>query len=193
MDTLVLDIETQNSFFDVGGKQNLALLKVSVVGVYSYDANGFFTFEEPELAELERMISGAARIVGFNIKKFDMPVLAKYFSCAVDKIPVFDILEEVSNVCGFRIGLNSLAESTLGEGKSGHGLEAIELFRQGRMEDLKKYCLDDVRLTRDLYEYGLKNGRLIISSRDGRKYPIEVNWQRALAAADTQENNLRLF
>lgn len=189
-----MDIETKNSFFDVGGKQNLAMLDVSVVGVYSYAENRFFCFEENEMPQLENLLTGSERVIGFNIKKFDFPVLVKYFSSDISKIPVFDVMEEVGNVCGFRIGLNSLSQSTLGEGKSGHGLEAIELYREGRMDELKKYCLDDVRLTRDLYEYGLKNGRVIVSSRDGRQYPVSVVWQRKnIEPQSFESNNLKLF
>ena len=35
MDQIVFDIETKNSFADVGGEANLKKLDVSVVGVYS--------------------------------------------------------------------------------------------------------------------------------------------------------------
>ena len=41
---LVLDIETQQSFKEVGGKSNLNLLKISVVGAYWYGDNKYYTF-----------------------------------------------------------------------------------------------------------------------------------------------------
>ncbi len=43
---IVLDIETQNLFSDVGGKENLTKLLLSVAGVYSYADNKFFIFTE---------------------------------------------------------------------------------------------------------------------------------------------------
>ena len=55
---LVLDIETQNSFKDIGGKANLSLLKISLVGAYWYPENKFLTFMEQELAGLEEFIAG---------------------------------------------------------------------------------------------------------------------------------------
>ncbi len=49
------------------------------------------------------------------------------------------------------------------------------------MEDIKKYCLDDVRLTRDLYEYGKKNGHLLFESRtDGKVHSIPVSWDKKI-------------
>ena len=61
---------------------------------------------------------------------------------------------------GRRIKLDTVAEATLGVNKSGHGLEAVTWWKQGKFEEVKKYCLDDVRITKDIYEYALKNGLL---------------------------------
>ena len=49
MDAIVFDIETKNSFADVGGQENLKKLDVSVVGVYSYNDDAYSCFEENEL------------------------------------------------------------------------------------------------------------------------------------------------
>jgi DEAD/DEAH box helicase domain-containing protein len=51
----------------------------------------------------------------------------------------------------------------LGKGKSGTGLQAILYWRNGRLEELKKYCLDDVRVTKQVYEYGVKNKKILYS------------------------------
>ena len=53
---------------------------------------------------------------------------------------------------GRRVGLNTLSLINLGRGKTGAGLEAPTLFREGRLEELKSYCLNDVLLTKDLYD-----------------------------------------
>jgi DEAD/DEAH box helicase domain-containing protein len=77
------------------------------------------------------------------------------------EVPYLDILEEIEKVIGHRIKLESVAQATLGEGKSGTGLQAITYWRTGRLEELKKYCLDDVRVTKQIYEYALKNKKLL--------------------------------
>ncbi|HVY68195.1 MAG TPA: hypothetical protein VHA30_04860, partial [Patescibacteria group bacterium] len=77
------------------------------------------------------------------------------------KVPYLDLLEEIEKVLRHRIKLELVAQGTLGSGKSGNGLEAILYFQNGRMDLLKKYCLDDVKITRQIYDYALKNGKLL--------------------------------
>lgn len=176
---IVLDLETQKELSEVGGHQNLHLLKVSVVGIYDYSDNKYKTFEEKEIPQLEEILREASLIIGFNHKRFDFPVLQPYLSLDLGKVPYLDIMEEFVRIKGHRISLQSLAQATLGEGKSGSGLEALRLYRIGEMQRLKDYCLDDVRLTKDLYEYGIKNKRLYYTSRSlfaMGKETISVSW-----------------
>ncbi len=181
-DTLVIDVETKKSFADVGGKHNIRGLGVAIAGVYSYAEDAFTALEESELPRLARMIEKSERVVGFNIKGFDIPVLEPYLGAdAFSRVAVTDIFEDAQNFLGHRIGLEGLSKATLGQSKSGHGLEALEWFKQGRIEEVKKYCLDDVRLTRDLYEYGKKNGHVLFESFiDHRTHSIPVSWTGAL-------------
>jgi len=177
-DILVIDIETKKSFADVGGKENLRELGVAVAGVYSYGANEFFALEEHELPRLGEMLARSERLIGFNIKQFDIPVMEPYLGQdAFSRLAVTDIFEDAQNFLGHRVGLDGVAKATLGVGKSGHGLEALEWFKQGRIEEVKKYCLDDVRLTRDLYDYGKKNSHVLFESFVDRKiHSIPVSW-----------------
>lgn len=177
-DTLVIDLETKKSFAEVGGEQNIRELGISVAGVYSYGKNEFFAFEEHELPQLERMLEESVHIIGFNIKHFDLPVLEPYLSkVSLARISVTDMFEDAVRFLGHRVGLNALAKATLGKAKSGHGLEALQWFKEGRIEEVKKYCLDDVRLTRDLYEYGKAKGFLLFESyMDGKTHSIPVSW-----------------
>ena len=163
---IVLDIETQNLFSDVGGKENLVRLLLSVAGVYSYSDNKFLTFTEKEMPAFENLLRKTDLIIGFNINHFDLPVLQKYLSVDLSKIPAFDIMDEVVKAAGHRVSLDDLVINTLGKRKSANGLLAVQYFRQGRMDELKKYCLDDVRLTRDLYEHGLKHSEIKFTARD---------------------------
>ena len=57
--------------------------------------------------------------------------------------------------------LESVAQGTIGSGKSGNGLEALLYYKNGRMDLLKKYCLDDVRVTKEVYDFALKNQKLL--------------------------------
>jgi DEAD/DEAH box helicase domain-containing protein len=57
--------------------------------------------------------------------------------------------------------LDQIAEGTFGIHKSGNGLEAVAWWRSGEVDKIRKYCLDDVKITKDVYEYALKNKKLI--------------------------------
>ncbi|MBI2982425.1 MAG: ribonuclease H-like domain-containing protein [Deltaproteobacteria bacterium] len=190
MNQIVLDLETQKGFDDVGGRDNLVALGVSLVGIYRYDQSGYESYLEPELTRLETVLSQALRIVGFNIKRFDFPVLQPYFkNLKLSELQTLDLLEEVEKAIGHRVSLQTLAEATLGEGKSGNGLDAIEYFRQQDWDRLKKYCLDDVRLTMELYEFGKKFGRLYFLSKDRTtKIEIPISWKDPVPPS-----NLSLF
>ncbi len=186
---IVLDLETQKTFDEVGGR-NFSELGVSVVGTYFYNDDSLKCFEEAEIGNLEEMLSSASRVIGFNIRKFDFPVLQPYCKrIDLKKIPLFDILENLEGLLGHRVSLQSVATATLGIGKSGSGLDAIRYFRAGDWDNLKRYCLDDVKITRDVYEYGKKNGVVYYMSRDGQqKLSVKVDWQDPAPPA-----NLSLF
>lgn len=177
-DTIVIDLETKKSFAEVGGEKNIKDLGISVAGVYSYNKDAFFAFEEHELSKVQEMINESDHVIGFNLIHFDLPVLEPYVDKkSLDRLAVTDLFVHAVNFLGHRVGLDALAKATLGESKSGHGLEALEWFREGRVEEVKKYCLDDVRLTRDLFEYGKKHGHVMFTSFvDNKIHSIPVMW-----------------
>jgi hypothetical protein len=70
------------------------------------------------------------------------------------------------------IGLDGLAQGTLGMGKTGHGSKSPLLIREGRWGDLFAYNLHDVRLTRKLMDFLMRYGYLI--DRGGFKIEIVV-------------------
>jgi len=173
---IVLDLETQKLFSEIDrGKRHL--LRVSVVGVYDYGQKNYFIFEEKEISKLEPFLQQASFLIGFNIREFDLAVLKPYLISSLDHIPIIDLLEEIEQVRGHKVSLQSVAQATLKEGKSGSGLEAVQLFKEGRMEELKRYCLDDVRITKEVYEYGKREGKVyFFSNRDWQTHEISVNW-----------------
>lgn len=174
---IVLDIETQNSFEEVG-EGNYTALKVSTVGVYFYKTDTYKAYMENEMADLERELSRCSLLIGFNHVKFDLPVLQPYFkNLKVERIPCLDILEYIRKIAGHRVSLNSVAGATLNAKKSGHGLDAIKYWRAGEIDKLVKYCLDDVKITREVYEYGLKNKEIFFTAKDPKyKTRVPVEW-----------------
>jgi len=171
----VFEVRLQTT--SVGGQQNHHLLKISVVCVFDYQNQQFLTFEENQLADLKKLLEEKDTLIGFNIKAFDIKVLESYLDFDFKKMKVIDLMEQPNYYLGHRVSLDSLVEPTLSEKKSGDGLKAIELYRRGQIEELKKYCLDDVRLTRDLYEYGKKYRQVIFKSKYNlENKAIAVSW-----------------
>ncbi len=170
MDKLVIDIETKNTFAEVGGQSNIHKLDASFVGVYSYNKDRYFSFYEHQFAELGALFQTAGLIIGFSINRFDIPVMEKYFKFNLKAIPCLDLLEEIELGLGQRISLDILAKTNLGIGKTHHGLDAIKFYREGNLEELKNYCLHDVKITKDLYDLAKKQGHLLVP----RKYSDEI-------------------
>lgn len=185
MNTLVIDLETKKSFDEVGGRNNLAALGVSCAGVYFYATKQLRAFEEHEIGELEEVLKTADLVVGFNIKNFDWPVLQPYLKTVrTALIPTLDIFEDVTTKLGHRLSLNSIASATLGVKKSSDGLQALRWYKEGKIEEIKKYCLKDVEITRDVYEYGKKHGNLMFDSLfDSQKRAVAVSWQNSQPAS----------
>lgn len=175
MHEIVLDIETQKEFAEVGGRDNFAALGVSLVGVYDYEQDAFLHFREQELDTLKELLAGADRVIGYNISGFDWPVLQPHVKVDLGKVPTLDLMKEIASELGFRVSLDSVAEANLNEKKSGHGLEAIKWYRAGEWDKLIKYCLSDVRLTRDLYEYGKAHGTVRVPTREGERV-VPASW-----------------
>ncbi len=189
MNEIVLDVETKKSFDEVpGGRSNVAALGISVVGVYFYEGDRYYAYEEHELLELEKVLRGVDCVIGFNINNFDVPVMQPYMrSLALRDVPTLDIFDDVVAKLGHRLSLNSLASATLGVGKSSDGLQALQWYKEGKIDLIKEYCLKDVQITKDLYEFGKKNGHLLFTSKfDTQKRAVAVDWTR-LSNEDVQK------
>ncbi len=182
MKRLVLDIETKRSFDEVGGPHNKSKLGVSVVGVYHYDGDHFVCYREEAFGELRRVLKEADEIVGFNLVGFDWPVLAAELGGWVYDLPTVDLMLEAQKAIKRRVSLNAFAKATLGASKLGSGLDALEFYRTGDWAGLERYCLEDVKLTRDLYEYAKKNGQLLFQ-KGGRNNVVTMKFTESPFAA----------
>lgn len=176
MRTIVLDLETKKLFHEVDDRRH-EKLGVSVCGIYDSSDDKRKAFFESELGQVWPILEAADIIIGFNIKKFDLPVLSAYYPGDLGKLPVFDLLDAVKESLGFRLKLDDLAKATLGRGKTGTGLDAYRFFKEGKLEELKSYCLEDVAITRDLYFYAKEYGHLKYFDLGNilREIPIKVS------------------
>ena len=165
----VLDIETD------GLIEGDKMPKITLVGVYFYETDEYVSYLEHELPNLWPRLERCDRIIGYNTKGFDYPVLNSYYAGDVGAFTSLDLLEVISKTLGFRVKLDSVAQATLGLGKSGHGMQALEWFRKGELDKLRDYCLQDVKVTKEVYEYGLKHGEIYFLERSGQKRSVKVD------------------
>ena len=172
----VFDLETQKLADEVGGWNHIRDMRLSL-GVVHTEEDGFVTFTEENVGDLIQLIKQARLVVGFNQMRFDYEVLSAYTDEDLRSLPNLDILVYVQSRLGHRLSLDKLAAATLGEKKSGSGLQAAAWFRSGEMDLLEHYCRDDVRITRDLYRYGLEKGHLLYAQRGGKIAEVEVDWR----------------
>lgn len=186
---IVFDIETQNSFREVNNETKK--LKVSVAVCYDYGTRNFYSFTEKTINGLFNLFEKASVIIGYNSNSFDLVVLDEYYVGNLFKFPSFDILESIREKSGRRYALDDVVRSTLNKGKSGHGLHAIELYHEGKIDELINYCTDDVKLTKELFDFGVKNGFIYLPTMTN-KMKLEVEWQKTLDKYNKKQvaNNL---
>jgi DEAD/DEAH box helicase domain-containing protein len=176
MNAVFLDVETQRTFDDVGGRHNIRKLGLSVAVTYSTAAGAFHHYTEETVAELIAELKAAGLVVGFNVLRFDYEVLRAYTGDPLDRIPTVDMLDHIYKRLGFRVALDNLAGATLGMAKSADGLQAVRWYREGRIQEILDYCQQDVEVTRQLYEYGQQYKHLKYRDRNWRVQKVPVSW-----------------
>ncbi|MGQ9835499.1 MAG: ribonuclease H-like domain-containing protein [Thermoanaerobaculaceae bacterium] len=172
---LVFDLETQKSFEEAGGRNATRQLGMSVGVVYSFQDDQFHVFYEADVDKLVMRLLEADLVVGFNLLAFDYEVLRGYRNFAQEP-KTLDIMVDLQRKLSFRPKLDSVVQATLGTSKSADGLQALQWYREGRLDLIAQYCQDDVRLTRDLYLYGKRHGHVLVASFSGKPFQVEVNW-----------------
>ncbi len=164
MKKVVFDIETKNIFTDVGSNDP-ADLDISLVGVFDYETQKYETFIEEEFERMWPIFKKAEQLITFNGDHFDIPLLNKYYKKAglgdLLQINSLDLLKEIRQAYGRRMKLDQIAQGTFGTQKSGNGLEAVAWWRSGEIDKIRKYCTDDVKITKDVYEFAMKNKKLM--------------------------------
>lgn len=175
----ILDVETKKTFDEVGGFFP-DRLGVSFVGVNfrdQFDDQGeMHSFFEDDLDKLFPLLEKADVLVGYNIDGFDIPALAPYYTGDIEMFSTLDLMDRIKISFGHRIKLDSVAKETLGMGKIGDGLDAIEYYRTHQLEKLEKYCLQDVKVTRDIYDFGFKHGKVSFRNKWNRLIECQVDF-----------------
>lgn len=180
---VVFDIET------IGDIRDMSTMKLTVVSIYEFETDKYTSFEEHELGQLWPIFEKADRLIGFNSEHFDLPILGKYYAGDLTRIPHLDILKVIKESSGRRYKLNDIAKATLQIEKSADGLQAMEWFKEGKMDLIKQYCEQDVKVTKEVYDFGRKNKMLYYPTLTGEILPIAVNFDMPVVPAGASGPN----
>ncbi|MBU1612634.1 MAG: DEAD/DEAH box helicase [Proteobacteria bacterium] len=172
----VLDIETRRSAAEVGGWNRANRMGVSIAVLYDSATDEFIDYEEHQIHELVDKLNEFELIIGFNIIRFDYLVLSGLSDFNFRSLPTLDLLGYIHERQGFRIKLDTLAQATLDAAKSADGLQALEWWKEGRLDLITEYCRQDVAVTRDLYLHGVTEGCVYYTNKAGQKVRMPVDW-----------------
>ena len=195
---VVFDCETKKLFRDIGS-EDAGLLGVSIVSAYvrNVDENQretegkMMSFWEPDFPDMWQYFRNAKRIIGFNSIRFDVPALTPYAPKEFKSFPHFDVMKAVRDALGFSLGLDHLAQQNLGKGKTDVGTNAVLYWNKHDPESLAKlkfYCEADVALTRDLYDYGVREKKLkyVDKWNTVREFPVDFSYPADVINASRQ-------
>lgn len=178
MREITFDIETANAFPTLS-RNDLSRMELAVVAIHDSETGEYSSYSKEELTKLWPILETADMLIGYNSNSFDIPLLNNYYPGDLTQIRSLDLLVEVQNALGRRLRLQSLAEGTLKAKKSGDGLQSVRWWQEGLYDKVREYCIQDVRLTRKLYDYALENGSLKYKDlKDTKTIKIDTSlWQ----------------
>jgi DNA polymerase elongation subunit (family B) len=199
MKDMVLDIETSNYSYEIGGWDKTHLFDPVVVATWDGEEAHIFSKHEVNVADailhplhprelgehLQKHIEEGGRLIGHNIRGFDLPILKNALDChyagvllGMEEHSVLDTAWNLRKISGSRIPLDEVCKATFGEGKVGmKSTDAPIAWREGRYDEVAKYCLEDCKLNLTLFKHGVEHG--VVKSRNintGLIDEIEVIW-----------------
>ena len=193
---VIFDVETKKLFEDIE-TNDPGDLGVSIVSVYERrvddDQNELegkiLSFWEKEFEQMWPIFNSSDRIIGFNTLGFDVPALIPYAPGGFAKLKHFDIMDKIKKVFGRRIPLDAIAKETLGSVKTDVGTNAVKYWEAGDEESLaklRKYCEADVLLTRDVYDFAVREKKLMFKDKWNTLREVELDF--SYSAEETTTN-----
>src|SRR3990167_3630411 len=165
------------------GWHDHANMGISVIGAYDYAEDRYWVFCEDNMHEFAEALDKADKIVGFNSVAFDNAVIAACWQ-PVCKLPEgwqaksYDLLVEIWRAAGLGpvfkypthmgYGLDAVCKRNFGTKKTGHRPKAPIFWQRGMIGNVIDYCLNDVRLTKQLLDRVLAS-KPVVSPVDGKE------------------------
>lgn len=159
---------------------------MSVGVTFSTETGKYHIFDEENVAELVEQLIKADLVVGYNHLSFDYPVLQAYtvFDLASQTVNC-DMMLDLEEVLGHRLKLDAVAQASLQASKTADGLDALkwwQLYKKSgdpqHLLNIAEYCCYDVKVTKEVYEYGLEHGVIKYADRNGNELEAKAPWKK---------------
>ena len=104
-------------------------------------------------AEFMALLDEAPMLCAFNGVRFDIPFLCKKWGVPDERAgswvrKMLDPFEACKLALGQTFPLSKLLAANGLQGKTGSGLEAVSMAKEGRWAELVEYCMQDTKVTR---------------------------------------------
>lgn len=189
-DHVVVDVEIQKTIEELpGGWNDTDKMGVAVAVVYEFISDRFRIYGPQDVPALKERLLKADRISGYNIWRFDFPViwgLPSRERVSQLQPKTNDILLRIWRSLGLSTEeftkmhggwkLDQVMQGTFGIGKIGFGGDAPKWFQAGEWARVANYCVDDVALERDLASFVDKHG-FVVNGTTGKVVKIVPEWQ----------------
>ena len=151
------------------GWQDHKNMGISVIGAYDYLEQKYRVFCKDNFAEFQKLVDKSNCLVGFNNIGFDNKVLRENGIEILDEncydilvgVWVGDNLEPMfSYPSHIGYGLDAICIANFGDHKSGHGALAPVHWQEGKIGAVIDYCINDVKLTKNLLDYIIRYGAI---------------------------------
>jgi DEAD/DEAH box helicase domain-containing protein len=132
--------------------------------VYDSETDRYHVYDKHSLDQLVFHLRTADMVVSFNGDGFDFPLLEALYKDDLDIFVSYDILQAVWDILGKKTKGYKLADivfRTLGLDKTGDGASAPKLWQEGRVAEVIDYCINDVYITKKLFEHIIEHGWIV--------------------------------
>lgn len=184
MNIVYFDLETRRSAAEVGGWHNTGKMGVSVAVTYSSATEKYSIYQENESPQLIEELRCADLVVGYNHIHFDYGVLQPHSMWTLSDMTVnLDLCRDIEKNAGFRMKLDSVAAASLGMNKTAEGTQALRWWAEyqkthdtNKFMEIARYCCFDVKITRDVFLFGVEHGHILYNDKQGEIHELPVDW-----------------
>lgn len=122
------------------------------------------------------MLRSAALVIGYNLLRFDIPIIKGYRGVNLKGVRCRDLLVDIAEQTEERHSLASLLKVNFGLEAKASGLECIQWWQDGQVAKVVETCANDVLHIRRLHLSGAKEGFVYVPGPTRRRKRCPVDW-----------------